>query len=79
VNGATVPVPGDTDNQLPPEFGVAETVKFSPELPLLAITIDCVTTEVEPCVNEKLRTPGFTDTAGPAFPVTLRVACNVPL
>jgi hypothetical protein len=70
-NGATAP-PLDADSQLPPELGVALTVKFSAALPVLAITMDCVKTDVDPCVAAKLRARGLTSTAGPEFPITLR-------
>src|ERR1700676_310992 len=68
-NGATVPAPGETDSQLPPEFVAALTVKVSAALPVLEITTDCVVTEVEPCVRENVSAPGLTATAGPEFPL----------
>ena len=77
--GATVPELGDTDNQFPPDSGIAVTVNVCAEFPLLVITMDCVTADVEPCVAEKLSALGLTPIAGPEFPVTVRVNCSMPL
>jgi hypothetical protein len=72
-NGATVPAEGETDSQLPPEFVAALTAKVAAEALVLDITTDWLTTEVDPCVREKVREAGFAATVPPEFPVMLMV------
>ena len=69
--GWIVPVAGDTDSQLLPEFTVALAVKFCAAVPRFEITMDCAEAETAPCVEEKIREPGLRTTGAPGFAATL--------